>query len=112
MSFTVQNIVDDTRIKVSDTSEPYRWDDDQIITVVNDAIQHIFSVRPDAVTSATLDGPDEVTVVTDTVPFRRLFRGATTFYTSGMLLQDRSSDKSLRTQGEGFIKIFNALVGV
>jgi hypothetical protein len=111
MSVTVKNIVDEVRLKVSDSEQPYRWTDPQIVVIINDAVQHTFSMRPDSSTAATLDGPEELTSMYDEIPLRRQFRSAIMYYTSAMLLQDRSSDKSLRTQGSDFMKLFNALVG-
>jgi len=111
MSFTVKNIVDDVRPLISDTDQPYRWTDPQIVVRVNDAVQHTFSRRPDAASSATLDGPEDLESMYDEVPLRRQFRSALIYYTGAVLLQDRSSDKSLRSKGAEFMKLFNALIG-
>ena len=112
MAYTVKNIIDDVRPLVADdsTGDTPRWSDPQIMTRINLGIQETFSLRPDSVTLQVVDAPDELTSVYDEVPLRTAFRMALTYYAAWSLLSERSSDKSLRTQGLDFRKLYNSLV--
>lgn len=112
MAFTVKNVVDDARPMVGDETEPYHWADPQIVAVVDSGLQVLHSMRPDALTSVTVDPPDTLESLYDAVPVRDSFRAALRYFVAGTLLQERGSDKSMRQQGADFLARFQALAGV
>ena len=111
MAFTGTNVLDEVRPLVADTDNTnYRWTDDQILVKINSAILEIFSLRPDAANPATVEPPSSV-ILTSTIALRDLFRPAVVYHAASALLMERSSDKSLRTQGADFRKMYTQTVG-
>ena len=55
MSFTPQLVIDRARVLLNDTRSPFRYSDDQMLGFFNDALQRMFSLRPDAFADRVLD---------------------------------------------------------
>lgn len=112
MAFTVKNVADEVRPLVSDTTQPLRWTDAQLLAKVNEGLQETFTLRPDAVISVSADAPVDLENLYDEVPVRPVFKSALIYYTASTLLLERGSDKSLRTQGKEYQRIYLTLMGV
>lgn len=54
---TGQDIIDEVRITLMDTTESYRWADALLLGFLNDALNALFSRRPDCV---ILDGDEAI----------------------------------------------------
>jgi hypothetical protein len=112
MAFTVKNVVDEVRPLVSDSDVPYRWTDAQMKAKVNEGLQEVFTLRPDAVATISPNPPEDISNLYDDVPVRPVFKTALIYYTASSLLMERGSDKSLRTQGQDYQKLFFTLMGI
>lgn len=112
MAFTVKQVVSEVRPLVSDSDVPYRWTDAQLKAKINEGLQEIFTLRPDAVATISPNPPAYIENLYDEVPVRPVFKTALIYYTASALLAERGSDKSLRTQGMDYQKLFFTLIGI
>jgi hypothetical protein len=111
MAVPVSNVISTLRVLVADTTVPYRWSDDILLDRVNDALTDLFTRRPDASPTPFTDLPDPL-LATDNMSCLDRFVPAARFHAAALLLQERASDKSLRKQGEDFMKTYTEYLGV
>lgn len=106
MAFTVQDVIDEVRPLVADSAVPYRWENLAMIPKVNEGLQDIFSRRPDRLLVLSPDAPVPLVSATDELPLNLNNKTAMIYFVAARLLGERSSDKSLRVQGQDFYKIY------
>ena len=106
MAFTVADVITEVRPLVADSAVPYRWEDTVIIPKVDEGLQDVFSRRPDRLLTLSPDAPTSVVAVTDVLPLNLNNKTALIYFAAARLLAERSSDKSLRAQGQEFYKIY------
>jgi hypothetical protein len=110
VAFTVKNVIDEVRPLIADTEQPYRWSDARVKAKINSSIGETFSRRPDSLLTASSSAPNTLSSMYDEVPMEDRFKIPLVFYAAYLLLMERASDKSLRTQGMDFLKLYANLM--
>ena len=110
MATPVSHVIETVRVLVADTNVPYRWADDVLLARINEASADLFTRRPDASPTPFSDLPDPMLAI-DNMSCLDRFIPAVRFHAAALLLQERASDKSLRKQGEDFMKTYLGYIG-
>jgi len=95
---TAQNVIDAARRKLSDVldgSAGQRWEDDDLLIYLNQAMQELASRRSDLLLAAdmTLNELEEITDATDDLVFESLWREPLATLIAAYALEEDGSDQ-------------------